>query len=294
MYKKGAILVNPYFFREDVQYQIDRFSSEFKKFNIEMEVRPCNALISYIDAGKVIVNDFPFDFVMYLDKDKYQALQLEKAGYRVFNKSNAIEVCDEKMRTYQVLSNHGINIPTTIPGCLCFTKKSKVDLVLMDKVEELLGYPMIVKESYGSLGKEVYLVNDRQDFLEKAQTLIRKPHLFQKYIASSHGTDIRIIVIGKKVCAWMKRQSNGDFRSNLSEGGSAYKIDLPDAYREMSEKVAEIIDLDFCGLDLLIGPQGEPVFCEVNSNAFITGIEKTSEVNVAGIYAEYIYKEIYG
>ena len=293
MYNKGVILVNPYFFRSDVQYQIDRFTAEFRKFNIDLDVRPCNALISYIDNGKVVVNDFPYDFVMYLDKDKYQSVQLEKAGYRVFNSSAAIEICDEKMRSYQVLSNNGINMPTTIPGCLCFTN-TDLDMTFMDHIEKLLGYPMVVKESYGSLGKEVYLVNNREELLEKAKKLIRKPHLFQKYIASSHGTDIRIIVIGNKACAWMKRQSEGDFRSNLASGGKAFQIELPQAYREMAEKITKIINLDFAGIDIMIGENEEPIFCEVNSNAFITGIEKVTGVNIAAIYCRHIYQEIYG
>ena len=144
------------------------------------------------------------------------------------------------------------------------------------------------------MGKQVYLANNREEFWSKAKELMRKPHLFQKYIASSHGRDIRVIVIGKKACAWMLRKSETDFRSNLAGGGQSYPFDLPDSYRVMAEKVAELIDLDFCGIDILIGPSQEPIFCEVNSNAFITGIEKTSNVNVAGLYCQYIYQTIYG
>jgi glutathione synthase/RimK-type ligase-like ATP-grasp enzyme len=43
---------------------------------------------------------------------------------------------------------------------------------------------------------------------------------------------------------------------------------------------------------VLIGPKGEPILCEVNSNAFIEGIEKVTGVNVASAYAHHIEKSI--
>ena len=44
--------------------------------------------------------------------------------------------------------------------------------------------------------------------------------------------------------------------------------------------------------NLLVGREGYLV-CEVNSNAFFGGIEKVTGIDVAKIYAEYIYGEIY-
>jgi gamma-F420-2:alpha-L-glutamate ligase len=60
----------------------------------------------------------------------------------------------------------------------------------------------------------------------------------------------------------------------------------------MAEKAASILGLDYCGVDVLIGPKGEPILCEVNSNAFIEGIEKVTGVNVASAYAHHIEKSI--
>ncbi|MEG2116932.1 MAG: RimK family alpha-L-glutamate ligase, partial [Clostridia bacterium] len=65
-----------------------------------------------------------------------------------------------------------------------------------------------------------------------------------------------------------------------------------DQFIQISEKVAEILDLDYCGIDLLFGENGEPIVCEVNSNAFFGGIETVTHLNVAKRYAEYIYNLI--
>lgn len=293
MNKKGLILVNTYYFRDEVKYQIDRFSAEFKKYDVELEVKACNALLGYIEEGKIRLVDFAYDFVIYLDKDKYLSVLLEKAGVRVFNKAWQTDICDEKMMSHLMLADQGIKMPTTLSGALCF-RDSKFNEGLLNQVEEVLGYPVVIKESYGSMGKSVMLVNNREELLTIMPSIMGKPHLIQQYIKSSHGKDIRVMVIGKKFCAAMYRESTEDFRSNLSSGGSGSKIDVPPEFIAMAEKVAEILDLDYCGVDIMFGEDNEPIFCEVNSNAFITNLEKISEVNVAAVYCKYIYQEIYG
>jgi len=293
MNRRGLILVNTYFYRDEVKYQIERFSTEFKKYEVELEVKPCNALLGCIMEGEIQLFDFAYDFVIYLDKDKYLSVVLEKAGVRVFNKAWQTDICDEKMMSHLMLANQGIKMPTTISGALCF-KDAEFDQDLLKQIEDLLGYPLIIKESYGSMGKSIMLANNREELLAIVPTIMRKPHLFQQYIKSSHGKDIRVMVIGKKFCAAMYRESSGDFRSNLSSGGSGSKIEVPPDFIAMAEKVAEILDLDYCGVDIMFGEDNEPVFCEVNSNAFITNLEKISGVNVAAVYCDYIYREIYG
>jgi glutathione synthase/RimK-type ligase-like ATP-grasp enzyme len=73
----------------------------------------------------------------------------------------------------------------------------------------------------------------------------------------------------------------------------AKPLTIPDEFIHAAERVAAILKLDYCGVDLLEGPNQEPVLCEVNSNAFIQGIEQVTKHNVAEDYAKYIYKVIY-
>ena len=62
----------------------------------------------------------------------------------------------------------------------------------------------------------------------------------------------------------------------------------------VAEKAAELLDLDYCGVDLLIGDHGQPIICDVDSNAFFNGIESSTGVNIALLYAKYICKKVYG
>ncbi len=154
-----------------------------------------------------------------------------------------------------------------------------------------LGYPLIVKECYGSLGKGVYKADDRASLEKIAEAVKLKPHIFQKFIAESAGTDIRVIVIGGKPVAAMRRVSDGDFRSNLELGGKGEKFDCPAHMADLCAKTSEILGLDYCGIDVLARNDGYCI-CEVNSNAFFGGIERVTGVNVARLYARHICKEI--
>jgi gamma-F420-2:alpha-L-glutamate ligase len=122
------------------------------------------------------------------------------------------------------------------------------------------------------------------------------PHLYQEYIPSTFGTDLRVVLVNHKVVAAMKRvaQTKDEFRSNIETGGVGLEVEVPEAYAKVAIKATEVMDLDYCGLDLLFGPNGEPILCEVNSNAYFGPIEKYSGKNVAKPYTEHVIEEIYG
>ena len=90
----------------------------------------------------------------------------------------------------------------------------------------------------------------------------------------------------------MERRNENDFRSNVAQGGTGTAIELPHEFKQAAEKCARILRLDYCGVDLLYGDDGSPYVCEVNSNAFIGGIESATGVNVAKAYVEHIIKEM--
>lgn len=293
--KKALILINAYSKLDTAINQSVRLKEEFEKLGIEVEIKRNNIdTVMILDSNPLSFID-KYDFVVYLDKDKYTSALLEKVGMRIFNSHEAIRVCDDKMDTHIKLSGCGINMPDTIPGLLCYNLEAPISqgMERLKLVEETLGYPCIVKECYSSLGKGVYCANNRDELLSLMEKVKCKSHLFQKMIVTSKGTDVRVIVIGGKVICSMKRTSNTDFRSNIELGGLAQSFDLPESFKEISEKVADILKLDYCGIDILFGENNQPIICEVNSNAFFGAIEKVTGVNVAARYAEYICNIIY-
>ncbi len=291
--KRAIIITNAYSTLPTGLNQAERLKTEFARLGVDAEIRR-NGFFAYLDEKGNLVNTLKgYDFCVYLDKDKYTSAILEKSGLRLFNSHAAVRVCDDKMETHLALSGHGVPMPTTVGGLLCYDAEAQVKGDDIDFIEKTLGYPVIVKESYGSLGKGVYKADDRRALVALCEKLKCTPHLFQKFISSSAGKDVRVIVIGGKAVAAMQRKSDTDFRSNLELGGTAKPVKIDDCLRDICELTAKTLELDYCGIDLLYGENGGYLVCEVNSNAFFGGIERVTGVNVARLYAEYICREIY-
>ena len=290
---KSLIIINAYSNLPHSLYQSARLKEELEKMGVVTDIKRNNCFFEQIGTSGELIGDLSeYDFCIYLDKDKYISLMLEKSGIKLFNSHAAIQACDDKMTTAILLANNEISMPYTFPGLLCYDLDEKVNQNALDIVEHSLGYPMIVKMSYGSLGKGVYKVDCRSELSAVAENLKCTPHLFQQFIKESFGKDIRVIMIGGKFVAAMLRKSNNDFRSNLELGGEGERIEIPDSLKEQCEKISRLLALDYCGIDILIG-KDKYYICEVNSNAFFGGIESVSGVNVAKKYAEYIIKNIY-
>ncbi|MBR4240631.1 MAG: RimK family alpha-L-glutamate ligase [Eubacterium sp.] len=287
---KGIIIVNAYSESEEYLYQAKRMKEEFEKLGVEADIIKNNRFLLYIKEGKIVSDISENDFCVYWDKDKYILSMLEKSKMPTFNSAAAIMNCDDKMQTYIALADNSLPLPNTLAGLLCYTENEEIKEETINTVEKL-GYPLIVKESYGSLGQEVFLAKNRKELIGIMTKVKCSPHLFQEYIESSYSRDVRIIVVGKKVIGGMLRKGKNDFRSNIGSGGSAQPFELSDEMKEIAIRTAEILNLDYCGIDILFGKYS-PIICEVNSNAFFYEFEKTTKINVAKEYAEYIISKI--
>ena len=291
--RRGLIIINAYSSLASSLNQSERLKAEFARLGVETDVRRNNFFpVSIAEGGEISSEADGYDFCVYLDKDKYVSMMLEKRGMRLFNRHDAIEACDDKMVTAVRLAGRGIPMPKTLPGLLCYDEGVHVPEELLDSVERRLGYPVVMKTACGSLGKGVFLLGSREELRAKAEELMRTPHLYQQFISESRGRDLRIIVIGHRCVAAMLRESAGDFRSNLELGGRGTPYALPAKTAALCEEVSEVLGLDYCGVDLLFGEEGMLV-CEVNSNAFFGGIERVTGVNVGRLYAEHICREVY-
>ncbi len=235
-----------------------------------------------------------FDFVLFWDKDVQLAWQLEQLGMRVFNGASAILACDDKALTWLRLRRAGIPMPRTILAPKTFANVGYPQVGFAAEAARALGFPVVLKECFGSFGQQVYLFHDVDALCQKVQSLAGTPLLFQELIHESYGRDARINVIGGRVVACMLRQStDGDFRSNLTRGGAMAPYSPTRAEAELAVRATELLGLDFAGVDVLFGRDG-PLLCEVNSNAhFKTTLECTG-VNMAVEIMRHIARRLEG
>ncbi len=289
--KKGIIIINAYSKLEHALNQSIRLKEEFLRLGVEIDIRRNDFFAAYVDDDGRLKSRIDYDFCVYLDKDKYILLMLEKCGMTLFNSYAAIEACDDKMLTHILLSGH-VPMPKTMPGLLCYDDRERVSDSTVDAVISELGLPLIVKTCFGSLGKGVYKAETREQLAKICDLLKCTPHLFQRCYGEP-GKDIRVIVIGGKVVAAMERCSRVDFRSNLELGGVGKATEPSDEIARACVKAASVLGLDYCGIDVLFSGN-EFAVCEVNSNAFFGGIEQVTGINVALQYALHIRKKVYG
>lgn len=290
---KGLIIINAFFNSEEYLYQPLRLQEEFKLLNIEIDIMQNNNFAFIISNNNItsFLNDY--DFCIYLDKDKYILKALDAVNIPVFNSSDSIITCDDKFLTYLKLANNNIPLIKTLPGLLCYSKNAIIPKSTYDKIEQELNYPLILKETCSSLGAGVHKINNRQELETNLDQFKCYPHLFQEYIDTSFGKDLRVICIGNKVIGGILRNSKNDFRSNLSVNGNAINYEVPSKTQDLAIKISSLLGLDYCGIDFLFDKNNNPtICCEVNSNAFFCGFEKTTNINIAKIYATYIKNKI--
>ncbi len=294
---KGIIIVNPYRIPIQSVSQAERLKEEFNKLGVTINVVTDGyALVKNNDKGSLSCAFNGIDFIIFLDKDKYLSALLSKSGVPVFNTHKAIRDCDDKGETVIALSGKGINMPKTLFAPVCYNQNALLEGDFIKTVIDELGLPVVVKESYGSMGKGVYKADTKEELKNLYNDLKTKPHIYQKYLGLRAGYDVRVIVIGGKCFCAMERVNPNDFRSNIALGGTGNYIDIDSPnfaeYKKVAEKTAEILGLDYCGVDLIIDDDGTPAICEVNSNAFFGEMERVSGKNVAKSYAQHILGKV--
>jgi RimK family alpha-L-glutamate ligase len=226
-------------------------------------------------------------FIIFWDKDIMLAKHLEVMGFKVFNSSKNIEICDNKSLTHINLANCNIRVPRTILAPFTFSNQD-LSNEYIDMLFNELGNKLIVKESHGSFGMQVNLVNNKKEFLEVLKKINNKLFIVQEYIDTSYGTDVRVNLIGNKIIGSIKRNSSCDFRSNITLGGTGKVYNLNKEQEELALKVQKILGLDFCGLDILFGKNNEAILCEVNSNLSFLSFEEITGIDFSGMLIDYL------
>lgn len=275
-------------------YKIKRYKEEFSKLGISLDVFVNDGTLAMIKDSELKVNLPKCDFIIYLDKDIYLARILEKAGYRLFNKADFIKLCDDKALTNIACASRGIKMPDTITGPLFYSQELKEEnFKFLDDVIAKLGLPLILKRVYGSLGLGVYLIKTKEELIEAYKEHCRAPILFQKYVGSSYGVSVRVIIIDKKVVGGFIRYNKTDFRSNYGENASSKPLKEGDKCFKLASYIAKELDIEYAGIDFMFLESGEPILCEINSNAFFEEFEKVTGINIAKEYALMIKRKIY-
>jgi RimK family alpha-L-glutamate ligase len=169
---------------------------------------------------------------------------LEERGVRVLNRPAALLATHDKLATAEILEAAGLPHPLTLhvePG-------AGADAVPL---------PCVVKPRFGSWGRDVFRCRDREE-LEATLEAVRDRSWWHRHgalvqeLVGPVREDLRLVVAGGRVVGAARRiAAEGEWRTNISLGGSLAATDVPRDARELAVRAAGAIGVDFTGVDLL-------------------------------------------
>ncbi|CAM9295039.1 unnamed protein product [Lampetra fluviatilis] len=205
------------------------------------------------------------------DTEKLHTLlcHLERMGSRLFNRSQALSACRNTFRTYQELSGHELPLLDTF---LCGMRRH---FRAMAQEGEKLEYPIILRESKG---QEVFFARDKK-FLHSRTYLLRReqPYMFQRYVKGGGSMEVLVLVVGSNVAGAQLRCCKG-----LEAEGT------PGEGKELALKVANILQVDICGVVLQCGDNGSFFVTEVNASLELGALGDIFKEDVAGAALDHV------
>lgn len=163
-----------------------------------------------------------------------------------------------KVNQMFLLSAHNLPMPKTV---------SAASDILPAYADEHLSYPMIVKDTHGSHGKQNYLVHNRAELEE---VLRNNPDIrFMAQECINGEGDYRILFAGAQHLIIHRLGTDGSHLNNTSQGAQAKLIlaaEFPAAIVSEARRFADICEYEIAGVDVIIDRQnGQYYFLEINS-----------------------------
>ena len=205
--------------------------------------------------------------------------RLEKIGVCMVNSRETIEISADKYRTYVKLQDFGLTQPKTV----LIPNEDTWEQALESLDSK---FPIIMKTLEGSKGVGVLFIESERQIESLVQLLYNQNEnvdlLIQEYIKTDG--DVRVIVLGGKIIASMKRELvEGDFRSNVSQGAKVKEYPLTELEVEECLLAAKAIDGSWTAVDFIPSKNPKkksPYILEVNHSPGTEGIEKATGKNI--------------
>lgn len=206
--------------------------------------------------------------------------ELEAIGIPTLNPPRAIEVSVDKFLASARIARSGLSVPPTWVG------ESAAEAI---DAFDRLGGDVVVKPLFGSEGRGMTRIDDRQIAIRAFTTLERLNSILylQKYI-HHEGFDLRLFVLGSEVIGAMRRfVAAGDWRTNVAAGGRAEAWTPPVEFERIALRAAEAVGAIMAGVDLVVDrATGTIHVLEVNAAPGWRALAATTGVDVAARIVE--------
>src|SRR5699024_4457092 len=199
----------------------------------------------------------------------------------IFNPVDTAKTVNDKAITHMELTKLNIPmLPTFFIHGRALTKNAPLD------------YPFIIKSVSGRGGNEVFLLENKENWLTfqcecDNQSYIAQPMNVQK------GKDLRVFVIVKEIIAAVLRHNETDFRANFKIGGIAVPYHLSDNEIKIIDKIIDHFQFILVYSDFLLDYNGNLLFNEIEEVVSSRILSETSDMNLLAEYVTFIKKTIH-
>ena len=261
-------------------YTCNHLVEEAKNLGIDLKIIGVHD--TYITDGKIYNSGELLekrDFLINRYKWGKTVEALNSLVARSYNSFDAFAKYVNKYNQVKELRSDAFLIPKSILGTASLP---------YDSLTQELGCPIVAKGLENSMGAEIELIQTPEEYKAlSTRYSSEKEWLYEEYISTSYGRDLRFYSIRGNAVAAMVRKSQGDFRANVALGASVEAHEITPQIKKIAADIYEETGLDFVGIDLLFGNAVEDkkedklYFCEINVMPGIEGIEEASGINVA-------------
>ena len=206
---------------------------------------------------------------------------LRDLGVPVWNDARAIEACIDKSMTSHLLAKAGIPTPATFA---VQTRMAAAEIVTRELAR---GGDLVLKPLFGAQGRDLKLIRSPEDLPQEAEVM--GAYYLQRFVPTGEfAQDFRVFVSGgHAIAAMMRTAREGEWITNVKQGGIPQRCLLTPRLRELAEQAAAVTGADYAGVDLIRDREGNILVLEVNSMPAWSGLQSVMpEADIAEILIE--------
>jgi ribosomal protein S6--L-glutamate ligase len=205
---------------------------------------------------------------------------LEARGGRCVNTAASLSRSSDKVSMLGELARLQLPMPRSVVlPCVEDPGRERLGRALAS----LGGPPWVAKLPRGNKGQGVVVVESVPALWGLADWFLAvgQPLLLQAFVRSTPPGDCRVIVVGGRVLAAMRRYGeDGELRANVHLGGRVERLSPSPELAALAVRAADAFGLEIAGVDLMEGPEGAVVI-EVNSSPGVIGIQRALDAAAA-------------
>jgi RimK family alpha-L-glutamate ligase len=265
-------------------FESRRIQEEFKNAGHEITALSVKDIIIRVENNDPVFTTYDSKDLMAYDLYLFRGMGDAMWEMMVFAKhlhTAGKIIIEEKLATQRALMT---KLPYTMAKNGIPTIDSKLIFEYREELDKELEFPLIMKGTQSSRGRAVFKIHNIEEFKEIYNEIGPKV-LLQKYIPITF--DYRVFIVGEKILGVMKRfNSEDNFLTNISAGGTAEPSTLPQEVLEMCKKAKALRNTEISGVDV-IEHGGKYYVLEVNTSPQFQGFETATGVNVGKEIVEY-------